>query len=481
MNNLEQMWINYGESYAELSMVVAESEKLDAKEQSAEAAKRALDYFLKAKDFQQINSVLQDLSIGPQTPHLWQIVINKVQTILEQVPEGAVHWCMCAHFAGFLHSAGQLDKALIFYQQAVAEAEAAQDFSDLNWICHNWADALCDVGELSQARENYLRSIELYKQSHLFIPPFLIQRFERGELKGPNRKLDILSAELRILKIDLMQERLAVTEALPEIEQHLTLLRNWWQRCQKGETVPELLPNEDITQFLLDALDIAESANRRLENWEICLELLSEMETVAKANGESAYTLANYRFHRYIPLLKLGKLKEAQRVLEVCMQEFRQFDDLEDKARVLSALAEVSSERDDFTQAIALERQALTMYERLANPSDCAISHGNLSVYLYMIEQDKEAEKHMLAELIYDVVTENQAKIEIHMELIGEFIEEDAKEGISYDLPRLADLLNSSKFNTVFSFLQERNINIEELQMKIDELVKTVREKFEKY
>jgi len=130
-------------------------------------------------------------------------------------------------------------------------------------------------------------------------------------------------------------------------------------------------------------VSIVRTAHLRLEHWQDCLDLLTEIEQVQQVCGESKHVLARTRFNRYPALIELGRLDEAQRVLEGCLQVFSNVNDLTAQARILSALATVWKKRGDVSRAIELQRQSLAICERLPNPEERAISHGNLFIYLH--------------------------------------------------------------------------------------------------
>jgi tetratricopeptide (TPR) repeat protein len=198
----------------------------------------------------------------------------------------------------------------------------------------------------------------------------------QAERKAGRAEVDIMGSELEALRIDL---RLGEVEtALPAIEQRLAKLRNWWQRQQQGERLTAAPDADFLARAFISALDIAGEAHQTLEHWQECLDLLTEIEQVEQAGGESEQALARTRFNRYKPLIGLGRLDEAQWVLEGCLQVFSHVNDLTQQATVLSALAEVWEKRGDVSRAIELARQALAICERLPNPEDRAISHGKL-------------------------------------------------------------------------------------------------------
>lgn len=70
----------------------------------------------------------------------------------------------------------------------------------------------------------------------------------------------------------------------------------------------------------------------------------------------------------------------ARRVLEGCLHIFREADDVTNQAKALSALADLWDKRGDRVQAVALERQALAVRDRLPDLAGRSISHGTSTV-----------------------------------------------------------------------------------------------------
>ena len=107
------------------------------------------------------------------------------------------------------------------------------------------------------------------------------------------------------------------------------------------------------------------------------------------------------RFNRYGPLLRLGRLDEAERLLESCLAVFRGVGDLTGEAKALSALADLWNEQEDSEQAAGLARQALAVRNRLSDLADRSISHINLAIYLERLGTAEEAARHRLAAIVY--------------------------------------------------------------------------------
>src|SRR5262249_40287220 len=111
--------------------------------------------------------------------------------------------------------------------------------------------------------------------------------------------------------------------------------------------VPEAPDRVHVGQILLSALDVAREANEALRRPQASLDLLVEQEQVLRAQGAGRHDLAMMRLRWFAPLAGLGRLGEAQGVLEDCLATFRDAQDLPNEARVLSALAALWNERQD--------------------------------------------------------------------------------------------------------------------------------------
>ena len=92
-----------------------------------------------------------------------------------------------------------------------------------------------------------------------------------------------------------------------------------------------------------------------------------DLEETQGALGEGGHGLARTRFNRCGPLLRLGRLDEAQETLESCLEIFRAIGDLSMEAMSLSALADLWDKRGDREQAVGLARQALAVQNRLSD------------------------------------------------------------------------------------------------------------------
>jgi tetratricopeptide (TPR) repeat protein len=450
----EQVWLAYAERYEGIYDALVMSGRARARETAAEMGRRALVYVVRAGAFERLGSFASSLVGGTRNPVLLRGVIAELEAAAEQVPAGEDRWCVRMYLADAFLNSGRSDEALSLYEQAVAEAEAAGHWDDVGAICGNWGVALVCVARLEEAKGVYYRSI-------------------KAKEKAGSAKVNIVGSELEMLRIDVMQGKAKEEEA--EIEKRLNEVRGWWMRYKAGQDVPEAPDAEYLGRVLVGGLDIAGEANQTLGRWEECLHLVMEQEEVKRELGESEHGLAVTRFNRHGPLIRLGRVDEAQRVLEGCLAVFREVGDLTNQARALSGLANVWAERGDIEKAVDLGRQVLAVHNRLPGLEDRAISHRNLSNYLDRMGHSEEYTRHMLADIVYCVVCGHHKGLGTSLRNLGVLMRRAAKGGGRYELPRLGEVLADAEFEALREFLEQGQVDAGELQAEIDRLVEEVR------
>lgn len=312
----EQVWVAYGERYAVAFKALRGAEKEGSMERAVESGRRGISYFVRARTFDRLGSLAGGVVTSTRDPRLLCRLTAELERVVEQVPPGEDRWMLRANLAVALDNAGRSEAAIPFYEQAVAEAEEAGHWSHVGAICQNWANALRDVGRLDDAKSTFLRGAG-------------------AKTKAGSAQVNVLGSELEALRVDVMQG--GAKRALPEIESRLLEVRTWWRQKRVGEPVPEAPDSVFLVRALVSCLDIARQTNLALERWEACLDILTESEEVERALGEGEHELARTRFNRYGPLLRLGRLDEAQHLLESCLVVFREAVDLSMESRVLLA------------------------------------------------------------------------------------------------------------------------------------------------
>lgn len=446
----EAVWIAYGERYAAAFDQIRASGKERAMETAAEAGRRALVYMVRAGAYDKLGSFASRLVTGTRNPALLRGVIAELKNVADTLPAGETRWSVRTYLADALDNSGQSDQALPFFEQAAAEAEAAGDWSDVGWICGNWANALGDVGRLVESKKLHLKSSE-------------------ANQKAGKPEVNVIGSQLEALRIDVYQGH--AETALPEIESRLETVRRWWQRRKAGEPVPEAPDDGFFARALVSGLDIAMNANHQLKNWDACLKLLEEMEQTDRDTGQSRHEQMRTRANQYAPLMRLGRLDKAQHVMEECLAVFREVGDLTDQSKALSALADVWNERGDIRQAIELERRTLDVRNRLPDPGDRTISHHQLCNYLEKAGQNEEMAAHDLSAGLYSLVSGRGEHLKRWMNDLRIRRNRAAQAGETYTLPRIPALLARPEFEPLKRWLAERGVDLEELQGRVDGLV----------
>ncbi len=143
---------------------------------------------------------------------------------------------------------------------------------------------------------------------------------------------------------------------------------------------------------------------------------------------------------------------------------------------MLSALADVWDERGDTAQAADLERQALAVRNRLPDPSDRAISHNNLAKYLEKLGRTDQWPQHDLAAVVYWLCAGHGEHVRTWLRNLAIRIRRAAAAGGRYELPRLADLLAQPAFAPLATWLAANQIDLDQLQARIDQLVEQTRQ-----
>lgn len=450
----EEVFLAYGALYKAVFYALRSSGEAGAMDRAAEAGRRGLSYLVRARAFGELGGFASQLVTGTRNPAILRAVRAELEAVADEVPEGRERWVLRVNLADAWDRVGRPDAALELYAQAAGEAEAAEHWGDVGWICQNWANALGSVGELDAARSTYRRSADAKRRA------------------GAPR-VNVLMAEFEALRLDVMQG--GAEQALPEIDSGLDAVRGWFRRLRGGETVPEAPDPSLLGRVLVSALDVARQANLALERWQPCLDLLEEFEEAMRLLGEGEHELARVRFNQYGPLLRLGRLDAAQALLEGCLESFRRADDQIAQAGTLSALADLWDERGDHDQAAALQRRTLAFRDRLPDLVDRAISHDRLSNYLDRPGESLEAARHLLAAIGYLVLIQHGQHLAQLQRNLANRIHRAAADGRRYELPRLVDLLAQAPFAALRDTLAARGVEVAVLQERVDALVEQVR------
>jgi tetratricopeptide (TPR) repeat protein len=272
-----------------------------------------------------------------------------------------------------------------------------------------------------------------------------------------------------------MQGRAA--EALPEVETRLAQVEAWWRRQLAGQSVPEAPDPAILARAYISALDIATDARYAQQDWAAALPRIDAIIEVKRALERPAEEIAKDRMNRANVLGRLGRFGEAQAELEACLQ-INQHDPVQN-VRVLGSLAYLFDKQGDVAQAIRQERRALALREQLPDPSDRAISHNNLAIYLERSGAPSalaESPRHMLAALVYRLVAGLGQHMQTSLHNYAIRFRRAHAAGTPLAVPRVAELLADPAFRPLDDWLRQRQVNVDELQASVDQLLEQVRQ-----
>jgi tetratricopeptide (TPR) repeat protein len=452
----EQIWEAYGDWYASQFQSLLAAGVEGSRDAAVEAGRRALVYMVRAAAHQRLVGLASTLVTSTRNSFVLECVIAALRGVPDQIPDPERRWSLRTCLADALRNSGREHESLPFYEQAAVEAEQAGKWSDVAWIKGNWAHALTVIGQLEAAKSKHQESAE-------------------AERLANNPLVNVVASELEALRIDVMRGQ--ARKAWPAIELRLNQVRDWWQRARAGESLAEAPNLEVLGRTLAGALNIAFQANASLKRWEVCLRLLEETEQLQVNLGAGLHERTITRFNAHGALLALGRLAQAQELLQNCLDIFRHIGAHAHEAAALSALAATSSRMRDLGQAVALERQSLALRNTLPDPNERAISHNHLANHLALLGCWNESAQHRLAAVAYLVTIGHEEHLLTALQNLGAVILHAAQAGQRCELPRLAALLALAEFQTLKAFLEQSGVPVDKLQATIDELDQAVRKK----
>jgi tetratricopeptide (TPR) repeat protein len=239
-------------------------------------------------------------------------------------------------------------------RQVLDGAVAQQRFDQASATATDLANLLRNAGRLEEALALVEQQAELTRRAGLGPWTQLGDRGQRLQLLAMMGRNDEVLAEVQTLRNEMA--------ALPESSDQLERVNPW--------NVREVV------------LDTGREAARNLGRWQEALEFNAERIRSKQARGATDHEVASSRFNDYFPLLRLGELEAAGRVLEACREIFEAEGDLGMLGQTFSALGDLEDERGHPGEAIRLEQTALRYEYAGADPEAVTVSHRNLANYL---------------------------------------------------------------------------------------------------
>jgi tetratricopeptide (TPR) repeat protein len=431
-----------------------------------QAGSRALVYCVQAGAWDRLGGFANNLVTSTNDPRLLGPLVEHLKTAAESAPEGRPRRGCLLNLAVALHGGSRPDASLVFFEQAAAEAKAVAEaggddsrlaWSDLSVITCNWAYALVEAGDLDEARQRQLDSVEAAENAGL-------------------PEIQVLNGKLEALRIDIMQGQVAA--ALPEVEKRLVRIQEWWQQHRSGKPVPEAPNPEVLARALIGALDIARQGHHALKDWPAALRCMDDILEAQLALRRPVEDIARARVNRANDLANMpGRMDEAKAELEACLLLFA--GDPAKSSIVLSSLADLFGRQGDIRQAIIQERRSLAIGEQSPIPANRAASHNNLANYLERSGTPSalaESSFHQLAALIYMHVPGLGESLKT---LLGNYairFRRARAAGTVLAVPRVEELLADPAFAPLAQWLSKREVPLDQLQSDVDQCLDQARQ-----
>jgi tetratricopeptide (TPR) repeat protein len=146
--------------------------------------------------------------------------------------------------------------------------------------------------------------------------------------------------------------------------------------------------------------------------WQQCLDLNADIAASRRERGAGAHERTRTRFNDAGPLIRLGRLAEAGRLLRDCQRVFEEYRDIPMLAMVLSTRAELEAALGHRDAAADLERTALRLRYAHPDPRDIAVSHHNLAICLGAGDRAGRRAHRLAAALLWQLtgMTHNLAR-----------------------------------------------------------------------
>jgi tetratricopeptide (TPR) repeat protein len=264
---------------------------------------------------------------------------------------------------------------------ALTQAATGGDFRLASGIAGELANLLRDAGRLAEALDLTIEMAGYTRQAGL----------------GPWTQLADQGWRLQILA--QMGDHQQVIAGVRDLRAQMDQLP---AQVGRDETVEPWNVREAI-------LDVGRVSALALREWQECLDLSTEILASKQGRGATIYEIASTRFNDAAPLIRLGRLADAARILLECQQVYQDHGDITRLSRVLSTRADLEHERGHPQAALAFERTAIRLRYTHPEPRDVAISHHNLAVYLREAGIDPAARRahRLAAALIYQLTGMN--------------------------------------------------------------------------
>jgi hypothetical protein len=323
------------------------------------AGRSAAPYLLRLEAWATAGQLLEEVVFRDHSPTTVQAVLPLLRRIA-QATRGTDDELVAAGVLAIALLSVDPEAAEQQLREVLDRAVAQQSWGRASAIAGNLVNLLRDAGRVEEALAVAERKADLTRRARLGPWTQLADRGQRLQLLARLGRNEEVLAEVQALRAQMA--------VLPE---------------QSGQQ--EHTDSWNVREGVLGA---GRRAASNLKRWQEVLAFNAELVRSLQARDATDYELARARLGDYSPLLQLGKLDAAERLLLACREVFEAEGDLGMLGMTLTALANLEARRDHSGEAIRLEQTALRYAYAVANPEAIATSHNNLATYLGLAGRD---------------------------------------------------------------------------------------------
>ena len=376
-------------TWQQISQQARQQEGGEAGQDIVTAGLSAAPYLLRLQDWDTISTLLEQALLRDDSPATAQAALPALRAVASATNA-------LGDLSVLARALRRVDpaEAETLLRKALTQAIAAENFRAASAVAGELVTLLRDQGRLREA-------LDLAGQ---------LPGYTRQAGLGPWTQLADQSRRLQIP--GLMGEHRQVLDQLQAL------------RAEMDKLPPTTAANETVNPWNVreTTLDIGRSSALALGEWQQALDFNAAILASKQARGAGTHEITRTRYNGTGPLIGLGRLEEAEQILIACQQVYEDHSDLTRLHRVLSTRADLESVRGNFAAAIALEQTAIRYGYVRPEPSDIAISHHNLALYLARAGSDAVAQwaHRLAAALIFQLTDMSHFLGEVIRVLAGE-------------------------------------------------------------
>lgn len=414
------------------------------------AARLAVLYLLRLGDSEAAADLISSIHLLSQALGFRRGLQSWIRKLLEQVPPGLDREKLLVALADVYRYEGRLEAAFPLYRQALASAEAREDWYACGVISHQVGLTLRHAADYPAARAAYRAAL----------------RYKRRAGKTVSGRLTSLLELVRLMAIEGGQENLARARA--HAARLVGIARAYYQRCRADPSAAEERATAEPEDLLIRVLDVLGHVAHAEDDWEVSARIRAEQIELAQYHHKGDLFISQVIFNRAVALQNLGHLDAAERDLLFCLQASREHQQPAYEAKVLGQLADQADQRGDPTRAAQFAAQALDICHRLGALSDAAISHKQLSFYCGKLGQLQDAIREGCCGALIRVLIGERHTLNTSLHILRDTLSQLPSTERRAHWPTAADLFAAHP--RLGEMLARRRITVEQAQEVLDQL-----------